>query len=84
MLSSTKGNIFIINFLEVIRFKELYPYKTYSRLGKNILANARSKAIDEIESKNIVCFALVRSVSEKNMIYQVLVLYESGELVAYS
>jgi hypothetical protein len=45
LLSSTKGNIFQVNFLELIRFRDTYPFKTYSRLGRSILPVGRVKAV---------------------------------------
>lgn len=45
MLSSSKGNIFMVNFLEIIRFRDTYPFKAFSRLGRSILAGVRAKGV---------------------------------------
>jgi hypothetical protein len=62
LLSSTKGNIFLVNFLDVIRFKDIYPYKSFSRLGRNILGGVRSKATEHLNGKSIKQFSLVKTV----------------------
>lgn len=84
LLASSKGNVFRVNFLDIIRFKQVYPFKTYSRLGRNILEGVRSKNTQPLSQTAIRQFNLVKTVGEKSGIYQLLVLYESGELVCYT
>ena len=46
--STSKGNIYMMNFLEIIRFKELYAYKNYSRFSKNILSSVPKRSNNAI------------------------------------
>jgi hypothetical protein len=73
-----------VNFLELIRFRDTYPFKTYSRLGRSILPVGRVKAVEHLKDKPIRQFSLVKTVGDSSAIYQMLVLYETDELVCYA
>lgn len=62
LLASSKGNVFRVNFLDIIRFKQVYPFKTYSRLGRNILEGVRSKSTQLLSQAAIRQFNLVKTV----------------------
>jgi hypothetical protein len=74
----------MVNFLELIRFRDTYPFKTYSRLGRSILAGVRAKGVEHLQGKAIRQFSLIKTVGDSSAIYQLLVLYETDELVCYS
>lgn len=64
------------------RFKDLYPYKSFSRLGRNILGNVRTKEVPM--AKGVKQMSLIRTVGETSAIYQLIVLFENDQLVCYS
>lgn len=79
MTSTSRGNIYSFNFLEIMRFKEIYPYKNYGREIKNLLS-----AVGKRKANSIVEFSMVRGRGTSNLIYQIIALYDDGELVCFS
>ena len=69
----------MMNFLEIIRFKELYAYKNFSRLNRNLLAVVPKRA-----GSWIVQFEIVHSRGSSDTIYQLVVLYADGELTCFT
>jgi len=74
-MASSKGNIYQVNFLEVIRFRDIYPFKTYSRLDISMLTSLRFKTAENFSGKAIRQLTVAKCSAETNVIYQLLVLY---------
>ena len=84
-MSTSKGSIYALNFLEVMRFSDTYPFKTYARLSKNnLLEKAKGKNIEHLLRKSIRQFSILRGSGETSIVYQMLVLYEGGDLVCFN
>lgn len=77
-MASSRGAIYQVNFLDVIRFRDAFPFKTYSRLETNILCNVRRKGLESVWDKPIRQICVARTSAEKGPINQLLVLYEGG------
>lgn len=62
-----------------------YPFKNFSRINKNMLANAKKKStrqkdskIQEVLNSRINKFQLIKTIGERSPVYQIIVQYERG------
>lgn len=68
----------MLNWLEIIRFREIYPFKNYSRMSHNLVGGVKKRP-----NSRIVKFKMVHSRATSNILYQLVVLYEDGEVICF-
>ncbi len=97
-MGTEKGNIYEIDFIELKRYNQLYPYKTFTNIQVNILefllsqhnqsmtkstVSRKSFNSEIIFQKPIYRMTIEKIPGDKISLYQLIVQYEDGEILCF-